>query len=121
MALPTGLWQLNGNGFKGDLNIQAVDAQGNLNGTVYGQQILGFWDEGAQKITFMRIINPNDPSTFQIFTGFMYDSNAPLFGEAGNPPNPQNFKILNGFFEAFGGTGAVAQRVLYGWMARKSI
>lgn len=105
-TLPQGKWAIDGNGFVGELNITSVDAQGNLNGTVFGNDIFGFWDEASKKITFMRIINPRDVTTFQIYTGFLFtDNNAP------------NHFVLTGYFEAFQGTGAVAQRVLYGWFA----
>ena len=111
MSLPTGTWKINGNGFEGNLNIDSVDAKGTLSGNVFGQPIEGFWDEVSQKIIFMRIITPNDPSTFQIYTGYLFQ----------NPQRPTPGQdithTLTGFFEAFAGTGAVAQRTLYGWMA----
>ena len=52
--LKTGLWKIKANGFKGDLNIQSVDAQGKLTATlIFDNQnhqtaerhIIGFWDE----------------------------------------------------------------------------
>jgi hypothetical protein len=102
-----GPWDINGNGFAGLLWIEGVDAQGNLLGssTVYGQPIIGFWDDNSQKITFLRIINAADPSTLQIYTGYLMQS--------------QNDGSLSfaGSFEAFKGTGAYAQRVVYGWYA----
>jgi len=108
-VLPTGNWNINGNGFRGDLVINSVDSAGRITGTVYnGQTIIGFWDESSQKITFMRIIEPSDPSTFQIFTGYLFrncDTGGCLY-------------TLAGSFEAFAGTGAVAQRTLYGWFAQ---
>jgi hypothetical protein len=96
-TLPRALWSITANGFMGDLHITSVDNQGNLSGTVFGQSISGFWDEASQKITFMRIINPADPSTFQIYTGFLFrDQN-----------RPDLVYTLTGFFEAFQGTGVV--------------
>ena len=106
MALLTGTWSMNGNGHLGQLIINSVDAQGKLNGTVYGQAIEGFWDDRSQKITFIRVTSTTDPSRLQIYTGFQFKT----------PPNPgggQNFSYtLSGYFEAFAGTGAVAHRTL---------
>ena len=111
MALTTGIWNINGNGYPGQLNIVSVDSQGKLNGTVYGQPIEGFWDDISQKIMFMRIIDASKPSTLQIYTGYLFKT--PVRPRAG-----QNITYtLTGFFEAFAGTGAVAQRTLYGWYA----
>lgn len=113
MPLPTGVWFLNGNSFTGDLTINSVDANGNLSATVYGgEQTTGFWDEAAQKITFLRIINAADPSTSQVFTGYLFQN----VNAEGNIDYH-----LAGSFEAFAGTGAVAQRILYGWFARITV
>src|SRR5215469_8677535 len=68
-TLPKGKWAIDGNGFAGELNITSMDAQGNLQGTVFGQGIFGFWDEASQKITFMRITDASNVTTFQIYTG----------------------------------------------------
>ena len=115
MALLTGTWSMNGNGHLGQLIINSVDAQGKLNGTVYGQAIEGFWDDRSQKITFIRVTSTTDPSRLQIYTGFQFKT----------PPNPgggQNFSYtLSGYFEAFAGTGAVAHRTLYGWYASVNV
>jgi len=112
MSLIRGVWNINANGFEGQLNIASVDAQGNLNGTVFGNPIRGFWDENAQKITFLRVINAADPTTLQVFTGFRFQ----------NPQNPEPGRnvthTLAVFFEAFSGTGATAQRSLFGWFAQ---
>ena len=110
-TLPQGQWAINGNSFEGQLNITSIDANGNLQGTVYGQQISGFWDGTSQKITFMRLTNPSDPSTFQIYTGFLFR----------NQNGGDMLYTLTGFFEAFQGTGGVAQRVLYGWFAQINV
>ena len=121
MPNPTGTWQINANGWRGDLVISSVDAQGNLTGTVLGDPIAGFWDEGSQKITFARSLDSTDPFALQVYTGFHFDANAPLFsGGGGNqPPTPPfQFRILTGSFEAFAGGGGVASRSTYGWMAR---
>lgn len=124
MAAPTGTWQINGNGWRGELVITSVDAQGNLSGTVFGDQIQGFWDETSQMITFARSLNPAKPFALQVYTGFHYDANQSLFpaGGAIEPPEPPfQFRMLNGSFEAFAQNGGVASRTTYGWMARKNV
>jgi hypothetical protein len=111
-ALETGSWTVSANGFIGSLIINSVDGKGTLSGALemkneQSHQIIGFWDEDSQKITFMRVIDINDPSKCQIFTGYRY-----IDGATRNP-------TLAGSFEGFQGTGATAQRVLYGWYAYK--
>jgi kumamolisin len=107
---PVGTWDVNGNGFPGVLSIPSIDAQGNLgaNCTIYGQRIFGLWNASAQMLTFMRIISPSDPSTFQVYTGYLMQ-----------PQPGSGFPVsLAGPFQAFPGSGAVAQRPLYGWYAQ---
>ena len=108
-------WKINANGYEGNLKLTSIDLQGKLHGTVYGNPIFGFWDEVSKKITFMRLCEPNDPSTFQIYTGYLFTN--PIKPDAGGTLT----YTLTGFFEAFSGTGGVAQRVLYGWFARVTI
>ncbi len=112
MALPTGRWRINANGWQGELTILGIDGEGNLNAVVTfiggGQQrVTGFWDDTSKKITFIRVVNENEPSQNQIYTGFHFTSQ--------NPPGSANW--LTGFFEAFQGGGGAAHRVLYGWYA----
>ena len=113
MAAPIGTWDININGFWGLLSIQAIDPQGNLGRSSvvsdHSDPIIGFWDEVSQKITFMRLINQNDSSTFQIFTGYLIVTQA------------DGSLALAGSFEAFQGTGATAQRVIYGWYATPQV
>ncbi len=103
MALPTGDWQINGNGCSGTLAV-SVDGNGNVTGTVYGDPIQGFWDDGAQKLTFLRTPN-SDPSSSQIYTGYLFES---IFTYT-----------LAGSFQGFAGTGGAARRAVYGWLAQK--
>ncbi|MBT9315827.1 hypothetical protein [Leptothoe spongobia] len=63
----------------------------------------------------MRIIAPDDPSTLQIYTGYLFTTpNRPA-------PGQDVTHTFTGFFEAFAGTGAVAERILYGWLASISV
>jgi hypothetical protein len=108
---PVGTWDVNGNGYPGVLSIPSVDAQGNLgaNSTIYGQRIFGFWNASAQMLTFMRTITPSDPTTFQVYTGYLMQ-----------PQPGSGFLVsLAGSFEAFAGSGGSAQRPLYGWCAQR--
>lgn len=103
-----GTWNLNGNGFKGILTIGGVSNGSLIGSTAYTTDpLIGFWDETAKKITFIRVINPDDPTTFQIFTGYLMQ-------------NTDDGRLsLAGSFEGFQGTGAVASRVIYGWYATR--
>jgi hypothetical protein len=104
MSLPTGSWSIDANGFQGTLSIDSVDDNGNVKGSAYGNPIQGFWDEIAQKLSFTRTINPADPSTLQIFTGYMFQSGG-------------SFTVA-GSFQAFSGAGAVPTRSVLGWYAQ---
>jgi hypothetical protein len=99
------------NGFSGEPKIDPPDASGNITGTVYGDPIIGFWDETSLRIVFMRLINANDPSTFQLYTGYQSTNPVTVF----NPPGSVTQLTLAGTFEGFAGSRATAQRVVYGW------
>src|SRR6185369_9584985 len=105
MSLPVGAWRIDANGFSGQLNIAGVSAQGDVTGTLHMNSEpvnnlngVAFWDDTAKKITFMRVINPAQPGTFQIYTGYFFPTDH-------TKPNGQ--RQLAGSFEAFSGTGAV--------------
>jgi hypothetical protein len=100
---PTKL-SIDANGFIGTLNIAAVDALGNVTGTVFGDGIQGFWDGHQRKLTFIRFEDLNDASHLQIYTGYLTPGYSPGFA---------------GSFEAF--IGATAQRNVFGWYANPSI
>jgi hypothetical protein len=106
MSIPVGFWRLNGNGALGDLNIVRLDDQGNLDGTAYGQRVIGFWDDVAKRITFTRLIDTADPATWQIYTGFLIEGTSP---------------VLTGYFDAFSRAGGGAERFTYGWKATKGL
>jgi hypothetical protein len=77
MALPTGRWSINANGYTGILLIRGVDGVGNLDAevTLAGggpNPVTGFWDDTSKKITFIRVVNRNDPPQNQIYTGFHF-------------------------------------------------
>ncbi len=104
MSLPTGSWNLDGNGFPGTLSVDSVDNNGNVKGSAYGNAIFGFWDDTAQRLAFMRVIDPSDASSMQLYTGY-------LFTSAGTP-------TLAGTFQAFAGSGGTPLQQVFGWYAR---
>ena len=116
-AIGAGRWEIIANGFRMQLNITSIDAQGNLAGTLVEgtrtDQIQGFWDEAARKITFVRVINT--PSTIQIYTGYLFDAGS-TFCQTGEFNH-----MLAGSFEAFASTGGSAQRSIFGWAARQCV
>jgi len=111
MPSPIGTWNIQGDFLHLTLIIAAFDEQGNFsNVTLDLENILGFWDEGSQKITFLRT-NPssNDKtatpeylSRMMIFTGYL------LSDETGS-------LAFAGTYHAFQGSGATSQRSLFGW------
>lgn len=104
MELQTGVWNINGNGFTGNLNITAIDAEGNITGDVFGNAIQGFWDRTSQRIMFIR--TPDADSSYnQVYTGYLFYT--PTTGKY----------TLAGYFEAFTGTGATSSRNVFGWYA----
>lgn len=106
MALPSGTWNLNGNGFQGELNIVSIDMNGNVTGTAYNDPVQGFWDDAALKLVLMRIPNVSDPSTIQVFTGYLFEDSGTY--------------TLAGSFQFFAGTGGGAKRQMAGWFAQKA-
>jgi hypothetical protein len=114
-ALPLGPWQLNANGKLGQLTLTVVTTQGQLRGTIDGEAVWGVWDEAAQQITFTRLRNPADPSTVQLFTGY-------LLKHAGGPQGVGTVTYtLAGSFTAVAEPGATAHRTAYGWYAQKAV
>jgi hypothetical protein len=58
MSLPSGNWDIDGNGSRNTLTIDGVDATENLNASVAlessrVQQVISFRNEPSQKITFV--------------------------------------------------------------------
>ena len=106
-------WGINANSFEGNLVINQIDANdSSLQGVIFGDAIRGFWDEAAQKITFIREPNNNNPEQSQIYTGYLFQNqNGPL----------DTIFTLTGYFEAFKAAGGTAQRNLFGWFAQATI
>jgi hypothetical protein len=110
MALETGTWTIDGNGSRGDLIIQGIANDGSLTGTAYGQEIEGWWDEQAQRISFVRLLNPSDHKQIQAFVGYHWRENV------GSPSGTTFY--LAGSFDTFAGAGGKASQPAYGWFAK---
>src|SRR5262245_59315395 len=103
MPLPSGSWNINASGTVGTLTV-APDGMGGFNGTVFGQPLVGFFDETARTFRFLRVMSP-DLSTFQVYTGVLF--------QCSTAPNTITF-TLAGTFEVFPSTGAVSY---FSWLA----
>jgi len=110
LSLPVGDWQVNANGFQGILHITGVNIPGDIlpGSTIFGNSIVGFYDATSARINFIRFTgNPRAP---QIYNGYLFRSIA----------NPSLWE-LTGEFSAYKGSGGVAQRIDYGWVATKVV
>lgn len=111
VAIPTleelgGLWQLNGNGFVGDLVLDVNS--GKIDGRMYTQGITGAYDAKAGRIVLNRFdrVPANQGHIVQIYTGDVV---------RGDPQGPAYF--LKGTFHAVGGANWGAEGVEYQWKA----
>ena len=102
-----GYWQMDINGEDAKLVLKGDDA-GNLSGTINDtQQVLGFWD-GQQSVTFLRVVDANDPTSVQVFSGFLSSSGVGI---------DQISYSLVGTYQAFTGPGVDAQNNVFEWTA----
>jgi hypothetical protein len=112
MPSPIGTWNLQGDFLDGTLIIETIDATGNLTQvTLDGEQLLGFWNEDAQKLTFLRTNSPpNSQATPEflarliVFTGYLISNEAGSLAFAGT-------------YQSFQGSGATSGRSVFGWYA----
>ena len=106
LSLPVGDWQVNANGFQGILHITLSGGDILPGSSIFGNSIVGFYDATSARINFIRLTgNPRAP---QIYNGYLFRSIA----------NPSLWE-LTGEFSAYKGSGGVAQRIDYGWVATK--
>jgi hypothetical protein len=121
MSLPIGNWSINSQGTEGVLAITAVDAQGNVTGTLQLDpsstvNITGTWDDTTKKLTFS--YNVGQFIFFRVtYTGYFFLAGQPLFGQVG-PVNPPAWNMLAGTLRSgillwFGTEN--------GWMARLAV
>jgi hypothetical protein len=114
-SLPLGTWEVNAGGDRGPLQLASVSRQGELRGTLSGIEIIGFWNARARKVTFVRLLKPDDPSTAQLFTGYLFRNPGGLRGVG------TATYTLAGSFEALTSTGATASQAVYGWYAQQGV
>src|ERR1700730_18402061 len=96
-----GPWHLFANGVAEQLTLMD-DGSGKLSGTIdENQQVLGFWDASAHKVTFLRITDPMDPSNVQVYTGYL--------SSHVQPPDVILYTLV-GSYQAFSGPDVTAQR-----------
>jgi hypothetical protein len=106
--LPTGTWKVNGNGFEGELVIRSV-ADGKVAGTIYGQPIVGTYDQKTKRLNFLRLQDPKDPRSFQAWKGYLFQ----------NSSEKEITHTLAGTYQPFGEEGG-APMMEFGWFARIS-
>lgn len=98
-------WLLNCDGFISELFIEGIDEDDNFVGKIVNSagenRVGGIWHEAERKLVFSREVNASDPSTLQVFTGYLMEGNS----------------LMAGTFEAFGGSNATAGRRIFGWTA----
>ena len=94
-----------------------MGTDGRLTGTVFGNQITGFWNEATRTVTFFREPPGATPNygAVQVYTGY-------LFQNPRVPVGSENVTLtLAGSFVALAGSGGTAQRTVYGWYAQISL
>ena len=108
-------WTLNANGHMFNFRF-SYTPEGSVSGFMFGERIIGFWDHDSQKILFMRLANPSDRTSFQIYTGFLFkDTGQNSLG------SPLCYQTLSGSFLTPAGAGGSATRNEYGWYAQSPI
>lgn len=108
--LQIGTWTIHANGFDGKLVISSVSASGAVTGTVTfsgepTHKIVGAYDSNLQKIWFIRLMKPTDPSGNQFYTGYLFKQSS--FGASGTA------NVMTGYFEHLNGIK------YFGWYATK--
>lgn len=122
MPLPTGQWSAIVNGEQLQLVIDGVNANtGELQGSIGGSLLRGFWDEVAQEVTFAAITGPlpavynnvaqDVTGKFRVFSGYLMQT----------PTNPQPGMDLTwtlaGTYAAGPEVGGTSRRACFGWYA----
>jgi hypothetical protein len=106
-----GPWEFSANGVAGQLTL-TDDGSGKLSGSIDGNQpVIGFWDANVQKATFLRITNPTDPSSAQVYTGTL--------SFEGEGVDVIHYTLV-GSYQAFSGSGVTPQRNVFDWSASMS-
>jgi hypothetical protein len=70
-SVPAGTWKFNGDSYEGDLILE-VKERGKISGTVYGNQISGMYHAATKRLNFIRMGDPQDPTSFQAYKGYLF-------------------------------------------------
>ena len=105
--LPTGTWKVNGNGFEGELIINTAEG-GKVEGTIYGQPLVGTYDETTKQFNFLRLQYPKDPTSFQAWKGYFFQ----------NGSEKEVTYTIAGTILPFGAPGTHAGMLEAGWYAQ---
>jgi len=122
MPLPAGTWKATVNGAETDFVIEAPNAQGVFQGSLFDTPIRGFWDETSQRLTFTMTVffGPGFP-TIALLTGYLFRT------PPNAPPGRDVVATVTGTVQAnvgdAGPAGAfptlgTARRNVYGWFAQ---
>lgn len=104
---PARTWKLNGNGFEGELIIKSAE-DGKVEGTIYGQTIVGIFDEETKRLNFVRLQDPKDPTSFQAWKGYLFQ----------NAAGKEITYTLAGTIQPFGAPGMHQGMMEPGWFAQ---
>lgn len=128
MSLTLGSWNINFNGFEGELNINNIDTRGNVTGRLVTSRdlvtITGLWDNTSRTLTFSTVIVPGEPTPDDpqrwFFKGYLFST----------PTDPQPGRdvqwTLAGSFEVLdeqsleGWHRGNTRRSTFGWFAQIS-
>ena len=115
MPVPFGSWEIKINDAQGELVIRAVDHEGRLSGTAFGDPIQGSWDELTGKVTFLRVRDSAEGSSMETYTGYLV-----LSHEAGGEKTV--LETLAGVVRVFSGQtilSSLQRPAESGWVAQK--
>jgi len=111
---PPDTYSANSHGYTGTavFNFPSNNLAGTFTGTWLGQTIqVGYYDPKANTVVFY-IVDGTTPSQLQIYHGWITTYTRPLADDAA-----QYYFEIDGYFQAFSGTGATAEVPDYGWNA----
>jgi hypothetical protein len=111
MPLPIGTWNINADGFTGSL-IVGSDGSGGFNGTVFGDPIVGYFDETSQTFTFMRL-SGGGLTQVQTYHGNLFK--VVQTQNVGGTITQTTTFTLTGDFQTFPATGTVN---VFAWFAQ---
>ena len=116
MAIPTGDWAINANGWHGTLHLND-DGDGSVSGTIdFGtgpEPVKGAWDESAQQLIFPK-------QWCSKLHRLLIENTGNMFMGQGGPSGPPNWHVLAGNFDDVRSTHPFG-RAHFGWAARQAV